>query len=490
MKLYKTNGRQRVEERIRKHIINDSLRPGDQLLPERELSKICRTSRTMLRSILDKLEKEKIIERRQGMGTFVTGVNNAQPEEISEPKKLKFSSARYFSYSAGVKTKLKFYSMDYHPLQKEFWFKMIREFSAMEPRIEVVPVFGDDESPDSLDESISKYDVAQMIPCQLSMIPESKIMNLEPFIAKDKLDLSNFLDIALKPCASNGFIRGLPFSLSFSGILVINKDLVSKANNIIPDRFSSLEHFFKWCSELTSSLDEGASHDKVWGTNLQNYSYYVLSEMSKGFFIKGGIDTSALKKHVGLMLQYRDKAYSRAFPVEELYEQFLKGYIAVFPGTTLDLMFLKDEAKFPWTIRAMPREKSESYYAVPLINCISSNTQFKEESWEFIKYLSSAKAQRMLAECQDNMPVLDGILRSDAFSAGDKFHRQTLLDVLKHGEGIKDIKPSDIVRVPRMNVNDLWRKLFKENRTNDEILSGIVDLADEINQNNNIKRQE
>ena len=41
-----------------------------------------------------------------------------------------------------------------------------------------------------------------------------------------------------------------------------------------------------------------------------------------------------------------------------------------------------------------------------------------------------------------------------------------------------------------MNVNDLWRKLFKENRTNDEILSGIVDLADEINQNNNIKRQE
>ena len=190
------------------------------------------------------------------------------------------------------------------------------------------------------------------------------------------------------------------------------------------------------------------------------------------------------------MLQYRDKAYSRAFPVEELYEQFLKGDIAVFPGTTLDLMFLKDEAKFPWTIRAMPREKSESYYAVPLINCISSNTQFKEESWEFIKYLSSAKAQRMLAECQDNMPVLDGILRSDAFSAGDKFHRQTLLDVLKHGEGIKDIKPSDIVRVPRMNVNDLWRKLFKENRTNDEILSGIVDLADEINQNNNIKRQE
>ena len=483
MKIYKTNGVQRIREQLRQQIVNDNLIPGDQLLPERALSKKYKVSRTMIRSILDELEEEKIIERKQGNGTFVTGAVSKVSISLPDSKRMKFSSERYFSFSPSVKTKLKFYTMDYHPLQKKIWSKIISDFSSVEPGIEILPVFGDEVSPDNLAEKISGYDVVQLAPFQSGMIPDSKLLNLKPLVEKNKFNLDEFLDLALKPCMKDGFIRALPFTLSFSGILVINKELTQKAKTGIPDAFSNLEHFFKWCSELTSSLNENASYDKVWGTNLQNFSYYVLSEMARGFFIKGKIDVSALEKYLRLILQYRGKSYSSAYASEELYDQFLKGDIAVFPGNTLDLLCLNDEAKFPWTIRPMPKVNSEKYYAVLLENCMPANTHYKEEAWAFIKYLSSERAQLVVAENHACSPVLEEAAFSNTYLTRDKFHRQTLLEMLRNAEEIKNIKPSDLVRVPRTNVNVLWRKLFKDNRTNDEILCGIVNLANEVNRN-------
>ena len=108
MKIYKTNGVQRIREQLRQQIVNDNLIPGDQLLPERELSKKYKVSRTMIRSILDELEEEKIIERKQGNGTFVTGAVSKVSISLPDSRRMKFSSERYFSFSPNVKTRLKF----------------------------------------------------------------------------------------------------------------------------------------------------------------------------------------------------------------------------------------------------------------------------------------------------------------------------------------------------------------------------------------------
>jgi GntR family transcriptional repressor for pyruvate dehydrogenase complex len=58
-----------------------SLKPGDKLPPERELSELMKVSRPSLREALKSLEMMSIIRIRQGSGAFV---NKLEPESIVE----------------------------------------------------------------------------------------------------------------------------------------------------------------------------------------------------------------------------------------------------------------------------------------------------------------------------------------------------------------------------------------------------------------------
>lgn len=62
-------------ERLRTHLLSEiasgSLNPGDALVAERDLAKVMQISRSTVRQTLDEMEREGIIHRVQGKGTFV-----------------------------------------------------------------------------------------------------------------------------------------------------------------------------------------------------------------------------------------------------------------------------------------------------------------------------------------------------------------------------------------------------------------------------------
>ncbi len=60
-----------IEQRLEQLILEGSLRPGEKLLPERELAKQFEVSRPSLREAIQKLEAKGFLFRRQGGGTFV-----------------------------------------------------------------------------------------------------------------------------------------------------------------------------------------------------------------------------------------------------------------------------------------------------------------------------------------------------------------------------------------------------------------------------------
>lgn len=63
---------QRIQKTIRKAIDSGSLRPGDAVPSERELAKTHDVSLMTARHALATLEKEGLVDRRQGVGTFVS----------------------------------------------------------------------------------------------------------------------------------------------------------------------------------------------------------------------------------------------------------------------------------------------------------------------------------------------------------------------------------------------------------------------------------
>src|SRR5215471_6711548 len=63
---------QRIQGSIRKRIDAGQLRPGDPVNSERDLAKLHEVSLMTARHALASLEKEGIVERRRGVGTFVS----------------------------------------------------------------------------------------------------------------------------------------------------------------------------------------------------------------------------------------------------------------------------------------------------------------------------------------------------------------------------------------------------------------------------------
>jgi GntR family transcriptional regulator len=62
---------QRIQSAIRKRIEAGQLRPGDAVASERDLARIHQVSLMTARHALASLEREGVVERRRGIGTFV-----------------------------------------------------------------------------------------------------------------------------------------------------------------------------------------------------------------------------------------------------------------------------------------------------------------------------------------------------------------------------------------------------------------------------------
>src|SRR5579864_1137043 len=62
---------QKIQESIRERIDGGDLKPGDAVASERELARVHRVSLMTARHALAGLEREGVVERRRGAGTFV-----------------------------------------------------------------------------------------------------------------------------------------------------------------------------------------------------------------------------------------------------------------------------------------------------------------------------------------------------------------------------------------------------------------------------------
>ena len=72
-----------VFEQIRELIYKGEFKPGQQILPERELAVSMAVSRTSVRNAINKLVTMGLLEHRQGQGTFVSSPDNRKGNPLA-----------------------------------------------------------------------------------------------------------------------------------------------------------------------------------------------------------------------------------------------------------------------------------------------------------------------------------------------------------------------------------------------------------------------
>jgi GntR family transcriptional repressor for pyruvate dehydrogenase complex len=75
---------EQVFEQLRDLIFRGQLKPGEQILPERDLAATLGVSRPTVRAAINKLVDRGLLEHRQGQGTFVT---SPEPGQANNPLK-------------------------------------------------------------------------------------------------------------------------------------------------------------------------------------------------------------------------------------------------------------------------------------------------------------------------------------------------------------------------------------------------------------------
>ncbi|MCG8471204.1 MAG: FadR family transcriptional regulator [Desulfobacterales bacterium] len=73
-----------VFEQIRELIFRGELKPGDKIMPERELMKELGVSRNSVREALNKLVAMGLVDQRQGQGTFVRELGTTRDNPIMD----------------------------------------------------------------------------------------------------------------------------------------------------------------------------------------------------------------------------------------------------------------------------------------------------------------------------------------------------------------------------------------------------------------------
>lgn len=73
-----------VFEQLREHIFRGNFKPGEKIMPERELSAALNVSRSTVRDAINKLVFVGLLEHKQGQGTFVSSPGGGDHEFMAE----------------------------------------------------------------------------------------------------------------------------------------------------------------------------------------------------------------------------------------------------------------------------------------------------------------------------------------------------------------------------------------------------------------------
>jgi multiple sugar transport system substrate-binding protein len=239
--------------------------------------------------------------------------------------------------------------------------------------------------------------------------------DLTPYMTRDNLKPEElWFPIAQMRSSYNGHYYAVPRDAT-GYVFIYNKDLFDAAKVEYPQAGWTVEDFHKKAVAVANPAK------KVYGTSAIDSGWFQWHPFSfnlgaefvspDGKKVEGFMDTPAAYNamHYILDLAAKDKVSAPAGMAEQFGLDFLSGQIAMFGVSTWEVPLFLEKAKFKYGVIAPPSFKAgeESIsWTDSYMFYMNAKGQYKDRTWEFMKFLSGPDGAKIMADSGVWMPAL------------------------------------------------------------------------------------
>jgi len=312
------------------------------------------------------------------------------------------------------------------------------------------------------------------------------LLDLKPYIDKDKYDLSQLVDQGVAVFTTADGQYGLPRDLN-TVVLYYNKAMFDAAKLPYPDDTWDWAKLVEVGKKLTIDSTGDGTPDQ-WGfytetSDMENFWLSAVWQNGGDLMAADGkttvIDSPEAAGGVQFLqdLIYKDKILADPSVFAETGDAFEQG-LAAMESNGSWLVPTHTAANIDFGIAPLPKGSAGRFTSVnPTGAVVAKGTKSPEAAWRFVKYLASPEAQTKLMELKASLPVSKEVLAgpySTSFEGA-----QVLADSLTYAK----VKPSfaGFTEFNTMLQGELDTNVFlAPNKTAQEALTGITPALNEF----------
>lgn len=251
---------------------------------------------------------------------------------------------------------------------------------------------------------------------------EGTFAPLDEYIAADGLQ-DAWVDGVMDGLSYNGSVYAAPCSFN-AGYIVYNKTMFEENNVPLPTNDWTEEDFLAAAQALT----KGEGDDKVWGVDFSSWwSYSLAINLYDGYkawdWDTGTMtaDTQGYRDGVQFIDDLYNKYNVSPTPSQsaDIGGTFENGKYAMAISASWDMQAFNDAIgdNFEWDIVTFPSNSKYGQWRSPLWTTaigMSADTPYKDECWEYIKYMSASEEVQGEMELI-GLPALAAVSEDPAF---------------------------------------------------------------------------
>ena len=250
------------------------------------------------------------------------------------------------------------------------------------------------------------------------LIMKKVVVDISPFIEKEDIDPLDYFPSVWNGSEFEDKIYGLPCYWSTDAI-AYNKDLFDQEKVPYPSFDWTWDEFLKTAQRLTKRKEGRIIQ---YGCTPPDARHIIRNFGGNWFNQKGAFiaDTPQSKEALTFLQDLRYKyqvAPSLASLPPNFYrgeiDFFMTGRVAMFRANTCILPVLKKIKQFRWDIAPIPRykDKKRTVWEGGGVLCISSQSKYPKEAFEFVKFACGKEGETILAKGGALIPALKEVAK-------------------------------------------------------------------------------